>query len=91
MGRARILVDDIEACASGGDLAHALRAGAVSREQVHADLAELAAGRKRGRMSPEELVIFDTSGSGLQDVAAAWAAYREASRTGLGLRFDLTG
>lgn len=91
MARARILVDDLEACAAGGDLAHALRAGAVSREQVHADLAELAAGRKRGRLSPEELVIFDTSGSGVQDVAAAWAAYREASASGLGLRFDLTG
>lgn len=60
MRRARILVDDLEACATGGDLAHALRAGAVSREQVHADLAELAAGRKLGRRSPEELVIFDT-------------------------------
>ena len=28
---------------------------------------------------------------GVQDVAAAWAAYREASRACLGLRFDLTG
>ena len=91
MRRARILVDDLEACAVGGDLAHALRAGAVLREQVHADLAELAAGRKRGRMTPDELVIFDASGSGVQDVAAAWAAYREASRVGLGLRFDLKG
>ena len=91
MRRARILVDDLEACAAGGDLAHGLRAGAVSREQVHADLAELAAGRKRGRMTPDELVIFDASGSGVQDVAAAWAAYREASRAGLGSRFDLTG
>ena len=91
MGRARILVDDLDACASGGDLAHALREGAVSREQVHADLAELAAGRKLGRTSPDELVIFDASGSGLQDVAAAWAAYREACRTGIGLRFDLSG
>jgi len=91
MRRARILVDDLDGCAAGGDLAHALRAGAVSREQVHADLAELAAGRKRGRTSAEELVIFDASGSGVQDVAAAWAAYREASRAGLGSRFDLTG
>lgn len=91
MRRARILVDDLDACASSGDLAHALREGAVSREQVHADLAELVAGRKLGRMSPDELVIFDSSGSGVQDVAAAWAAYREACRTGIGLRFDLSG
>jgi alanine dehydrogenase len=91
MRRARILVDDLDACASGGDLSHALREGAVSRDQIHADLAELAAGRKLGRMSPDELVIFDASGSGVQDVATGWAAYREARRTGMGMRFDLSG
>jgi len=91
MRRARVLVDDIEACASGGDLNHALRAGAMSKDQVHADLADLAAGRKPGRMSEEELVVFDSTGSGVQDVAAAWIAYREASRNGIGVRFDLSG
>ncbi len=91
MRRARILVDDIEACASGGDLNHALRAGAMSKDQVHAELADLAAGRKRGRMTEDELVIFDSSGSGVQDVAAAWVAYREGRRTGIGGRFDLPG
>ena len=91
MRRARILVDDIEARASGGDLNHALRAGAMSKDQVHAELADLAAGRKRGRMTEDELVIFDSSGSGVQDVAAAWVAYREGRRTGIGGRFDLSG
>jgi alanine dehydrogenase len=91
MRRARILVDDVEACASGGDLNHALRAGAVTKDQVHAELADLAAGRKRGRMTEDELVIFDSSGSGVQDVAAAWVAYREGRRTGIGGRFDLSG
>jgi len=91
MRRARVLVDDLEACASGGDLNHALRAGLMSEDQVHADLADLAAGRKPGRMLKDELVIFDSTGSGVQDVAAAWAAYQEASRTGIGMRFDLSG
>jgi ornithine cyclodeaminase/alanine dehydrogenase-like protein (mu-crystallin family) len=91
MRRARVLVDDVDACISGGDLNHALRAGAITKEHVHADLADLAASRKQGRLSADELVIFDSSGSGVQDVAAAWAAYREAIRTGVGLRFDLSG
>src|SRR5262245_25928434 len=91
MRRARILVDDIEACASGGDLNHALREGVLTKDQVHADLANLAKGQKIGRAADEEVVIFDSSGSGVQDVAAAWVAYREAKRTGVGARFDLSG
>jgi len=91
VGRARILVDDLDACASGGDLNHALRAKVVTKDQVHADLADLAAGRKLGRMADEELVIFDSSGSGVQDVAVAWAAYQQASRTEVGGRFNLSG
>jgi alanine dehydrogenase len=91
MSRARVLVDDLDACAAGGDLHHALRERALTRDGVHADLAQLAAGHKMGRASDEETVIFDSTGSGVQDVAAAWAAYREATQTGIGSRFDLAG
>jgi alanine dehydrogenase len=91
MARARILADDIEQCAAGGDLAYALRAGAVSRDRVHADLAALAARQKNGRDTSNELVIFDSCGSGVQDVAAAWLAYQTARANGLGTRFSLTG
>ena len=91
MRRARVPVDDLEACAVGDDLNHALCAGAMSKDQVHASLADLAAGRKPGRMTAEELVIFDSTGGGAQDIATAWIAYREASRTGIGVRFDLPG
>ena len=91
MARARILVDDLDQCASGADLAHALRAGALTRASVHADLAELATDHKRGREASDELVIFDSSGSGVQDVAAAWLAYRTAQAADMGTTFDLRG
>jgi alanine dehydrogenase len=91
MGRARILVDDLDQCASDGDLSHALRAGTVTRDEVHADLADLASGQKSARTTPDQLVIFDSSGSGVQDVAVAWAAY-QAARTGrIGSTFNLSG
>lgn len=79
--RARILVDDLDQCAEGGDLAHALRAGTTTRETVAATLAELAAGARPGRTGDDEIVIFDSTGTGVQDVAAAVAAY-EAVRAG---------
>ena len=46
---------------------------AISKDEVYAELADRPAGRKFGRMSEDELVIFDSSGSGVQDVATAWS------------------
>ncbi len=77
---ARILVDDADQCASDGDLAHAIRAGSATHECVAATLAELAAGMKPGRVREEQIVIFDSTGTGLQDVAAAAAAYEAAQK-----------
>ena len=91
MGQARILVDDLDQCASGADLFHALRAGVVTRDDVHADLADLASGQKTGRSAPEELVIFNSCGTGVQDVAVAWAAYQAAGRMRVGTTFNLSG
>lgn len=89
MAQARILADDVEQCVAGGDLAHAIRAGRVTHDQIHADLAELASVAKSARHGREELVIFDSSGSGIQDVATAWLAYRLAGQRGIGTNFDL--
>jgi len=72
-----------QACAIG-DLHHAIAAGAMSREQVHAELGEVVAGKRRGRMNATEIVVFDSTGTGLQDVAAAIAAYRKAVDTQVG-------
>lgn len=80
---ARVLVDDRDLCAEGGDLAHALKAGCADRAAA-ASLAELAGGAKPGRVRDDEIVIYDSTGSGLQDVAAAAAAYERAVGAGEG-------
>ena len=86
-----IVVDVLEQCAEIGDLHHALKAGAVTREDVHAELAEVVAGRKPGRTSADEIVIFDSTGTALQDAAAAAVIYQNALKTGRGLALDLAG
>lgn len=80
--KARILVDDLEQCAGGGDLAHAIRAGHVTEADVTATLAQLSAGVRQARAAGDEIVLFDSTGTGLQDVAVAAAAY-DAFRNGL--------
>jgi len=89
MAAATIVVDVLEQCAAIGDLHHALEAGAVRREDVHAELAEVVAGHKPGRTRAEEITIFDSTGTALQDVAAAAAVYRNAVSSGAGLSVRL--
>lgn len=91
MASGRIVVDILEQCAAIGDLHHALEAGAVTRDGVYAELGEIVAGRKPGRTSDEEVVIFDSTGTALQDVAAAAVVYGKAVRAGAGLGLNLAG
>jgi ornithine cyclodeaminase/alanine dehydrogenase-like protein (mu-crystallin family) len=58
---------------------------------VHAELHEVVAGRRPGRRSREEVVIFDSTGTALEDVAAAALVYENAVATGAGLRVHLGG
>jgi len=75
----KIVVDNLEQCATIGDLHQALKKGLVSRDAVHAELAEVVAGRKPGRTSPEEIILFDSTGIALEDVAAAVVVYEKAA------------
>jgi alanine dehydrogenase len=80
-----IVVDVLEQCALIGDLHHALEAGVVSPESVHAELADVVTGRKPGRQSADEITIFDSTGTAIEDVAAAVVVYERAVAAGLGL------
>ena len=91
LARSRVVVDVLAQCAEMGDLHHALTAGVVARGDVHAELAEVVAGRKPGRVAPDETFVFDSTGTALEDVAAAAAVYEKALARGRGLSVDLGG
>jgi alanine dehydrogenase len=87
MASATVVTDLTEQACKIGDLHHAIAAGAMSREQVHAELGEVVAGKRRGRANATEIVVFDSTGTGLQDVAAAIAAFGKAVDAQAGGRF----
>ena len=84
-----VVADILDQCAGIGDLHHALHAGVMQKSDVHAELAEVVSAQKPGRRSPNEIVVFDSTGTALQDVAAAALVYRNAIAAGVGLRVDL--
>jgi len=87
---AKIVVDLLEQCGAMGDLHHAIDAGKITQTDVHAELGEVVAGVKLGRESDEEIIIFDSTGLAIQDVAAAAIVYEKAISKEC-LRLDFSG
>ena len=88
MAKSKIVADLLQQCAVMGDLHHALEAGELTEADVYAELGEVVAGKKSGRESDEEIIIFDSTGMALQDVAAAALVSEKAERQGSGVRFN---
>lgn len=88
LASARVVVDSLSQCAAIGELHHALDAGAMALAGVHADLAAVVAGRRPGRVAEEETFVFDSTGTAIEDVAAAAAVYERALISGRGRLLD---
>jgi ornithine cyclodeaminase/alanine dehydrogenase len=84
----KVVVDIREQAATMGDLHHALRAQIMTLGDVHADLGEVVAGLRPGRTTPDEITVFDSTGTALQDVAVASAVYERAIARGAGRLID---
>jgi alanine dehydrogenase len=94
LAHATVVTDLTEQACAIGDLHHAIAAGVMSRDAVHAELGEILIGSKRARARADEIIVFDSTGTGLQDVAAAVAAYRRALEEKVGSQIlfnNLTG
>ena len=84
----KVVVDSLAQCLKIGDLHHAVAEGFASAESVHAELADVVAGKSVGRVSEEEITIFDSTGIAIEDAAAAALVYEKAQRSGIGSRFS---
>lgn len=91
MAAAKVVVDSIEQAAEIGDLHHAIEAGAMVAQDVHAELGAVAAGLRPGRQSEDEIIVFDSTGTALQDVASAALVYERALERGTGHALTLAG
>ncbi|MCU1233401.1 MAG: ornithine cyclodeaminase [Candidatus Solibacter sp.] len=86
---AAVYGDLLDQCAEVGEFHHALAQGLLKREDFRGELGALIVGTARGRTNPDEITIYDSTGTALQDAAAAVAVYRKAKATGIGTEVDL--
>jgi ornithine cyclodeaminase/alanine dehydrogenase-like protein (mu-crystallin family) len=89
--RSRVVADIVAQAATMGELQHAIAAGLMKESDVHADLGQVITGRKPGRTSDDQIFIFDSTGTALQDVAAVAMVYERALQSARGRQLSLTG
>lgn len=78
---ARILVDDLEQATHGGEINVPIKEGVLTPAGIHAELGQLVAGLKPGRLNATQTTLFDSTGLALQDLACAAQVYRKLSGT----------
>jgi alanine dehydrogenase len=88
MASAKVVADSLDQSCAIGDTHHAIAAGLMRKEDVHADLSEIVAGKKSGRTNDAEITIFDSTGIALEDAVAAVAVYEKARDGATRSRFD---
>jgi ornithine cyclodeaminase/alanine dehydrogenase len=79
-----IAVDDREHAFGSGDGRSGLATKSLDPEKVH-ELWELVDHQKVGRKSDQDITLFKSVGTALQDLALAKAIYDVAKQRGLGL------
>jgi len=84
LASSKIVVDLVEQTAAFGEVHHAIRQNLLCIEGIHAELGCIITGKKRGRESDNEIIIFDSTGMALQDVAAAAIVYEKALKARIG-------
>ncbi|MBL8905490.1 MAG: ornithine cyclodeaminase family protein [Rhizobiales bacterium] len=76
VARARVFVDTRDgAIAEAGDLIQAEAEGYFSMDRIEGDLFELCRGLKGGRRGAEEITLFKSCGTAIEDLAAAEMVY----------------
>ena len=76
-----LFVDVEAALHEPGEIVDALARGTLTRDDVRATLSDLAGGRHTGRSSQEEVTLFESVGTALEDLVAAALVWEAHSAT----------
>ena len=82
--RARVIIDDWEQASHSGEINVPLTKGEITKDDVDAEIGEVVAGLKPGRLSESDVTVFCSTGLAVQDSLTAKIAYDAAVRDRVG-------
>ena len=89
LSKSRLVVDDMEQAVHSGEVNVPISRGEIGREHIYAELGEIVCGKKEGRISEDEVTVFDSTGLAIQDISTAALVYRRAVKRGMGRKFNI--
>ena len=89
MAAARVFTDRRESILNeAGDYVLAAQEGAITPDNIVAEIGELVIGTKPGRTSPTEITLFKSLGLAIEDVVCAEYLLRKATAKNVGTQVD---
>ena len=88
VAKAKLFTDEVAQSATIGECQHAIAGGLIAEADI-TPIGDVINGAHGGRSSVEEVTLFDGTGVGLQDLAAASAALRLAIDKGMAQEVSL--
>jgi len=82
-----VVCDLVGQCSHVGDLHHAIAAGLMIPQEIRGELGTVIAGLAPKRLRDDETIIFDSTGTALQDTAAAALVYEGGRALARGASF----
>jgi alanine dehydrogenase len=86
-----VVVDDLKQASSSGEINVAIQEGIYNIREVYGTLAELVAGKKKGRTNNGAITVFDSTGIAVEDIAVAKLLFQKAQQVGGYSSIDLIG
>lgn len=86
---AKVFVDDINQAVTYGETEMPLKKGIILKKDIIGEIGELILGEKQGRVSDEDITIFDSTGIALQDLLSANYILQKAIKENKGTTVSL--
>lgn len=86
----KVIVDSVYQCSQIGETHHSIKDNLFSQKDIHAEIGDVITNKAKGRESEDEVIIFDSTGIALQDVASAVRIYNTARSQNIGTYFKFS-
>jgi alanine dehydrogenase len=88
---ATVVVDDMKQAGGSGEINVPIQKGIYSTDEVYGTLAEVVAGKKKGRIDSKAITVFDSTGIAVEDIGVAKLLFEKARQRGGYPSIDLVG